>query len=136
MSQTVDPGGASHGLGKAAGSPCEEEHSCQGASAAFYCRDCGTYQCSACETSLHSTRELKLHNREALVSTTRYFRLLVYQCSSQRQSQRAVLSQRSKHSCGFNYILSTTSKENCIPKSGGAPLFHPLARTLYIYTCA
>lgn len=78
MSQTVGPGGASHGLGKAAGSPCEEEHSCQGASAAFYCRDCGTYQCSACETSLHSTRELKLHNREALVSTTRYFRLLVY----------------------------------------------------------
>ena len=34
------------------------------------------------------------------------------QCSSQRQLLRAVLSQRSKHSCGFNYILSTTSKEN------------------------
>ena len=27
------------------------------------------------------------------------------QCSSQRQLQRAVPSQRSKHSCGFNIIL-------------------------------
>ena len=71
----VDPGGTNHGLGKAVESPCEEEHSCQGASATFYCRDCGTYQCSKCELSLHSTRELKLHNREALVSTTRYFHL-------------------------------------------------------------
>ena len=42
------------------------------------------------------------------------------QCSSQRQWQRAVLSQRSKHSCGFNCILSTTSKENYILKSGGS----------------
>ena len=48
------------------------------------------------------------------------------QCSSQRQLQRAVLSQTSKHSCSFNYILTTASKENGIHKSGGAPLFHSL----------
>ena len=36
----------------------------------------------------------------------------------------AELSQRSKHSCGFNYTLSTTSKENHTLKSSGAPLFH------------
>ena len=51
-------------------------------------------------------------------------------CSSQRQLQRAVLSHRSKHSCGFNYILSTTSKEKYILKNGGALLCSSLARTL------
>ena len=50
---------------------------------------------------------------------------------SQRQLQRAVLSQRSKHSCGFNYILLSTSKERYILKSGGAPLFSSLARILW-----
>ena len=56
---------------------------------------------------------------------------LVYQCSSQRQPQRAVLSQRSKQSCGLITFFQPHQKENCIPKSGGAPLFHSLARTLY-----
>ena len=59
--------------------------------------------------------------------------LIILQCSSQRQWQRAVLSQRSKHSCGFNYIPSTTSKENYIYLRAGE--HRSLARTLILKIC-
>ena len=58
------------------------------------------------------------------------YQALWLQCSSQRQLQRVVLSQRSKHSCGCNYNLLSTSKENSSLKCGGAPLFRSLARPL------
>lgn len=36
--------------------------------AAIFCLECGTYQCSKCEYTLHSTRETKLHSRERLTA--------------------------------------------------------------------
>ena len=60
----------------------------------------------------------------------RVCRDMYYQCSSQRQSQRVVLSQRSKHGYSLITFFQPHQKENCILKSGGAPLFHSLARTL------
>ena len=42
------------------------------------------------------------------------------QCSSQRQLQRAVVYQRSKHSRGFTCTLSTTSKDNYTLKEQGS----------------
>ena len=60
--------------------------------------------------------------RRSYCSITHKLMLIHTQCSSQRQLQRVVLPQRSKHSCGFNYILSTTSKENYILKSGSTAL--------------
>ncbi len=47
---------------------CEEGHSCEvvGSRAEFFCKECGTHQCSKCESVLHGTRELKLHSRERL----------------------------------------------------------------------
>ena len=54
---------------------------------------------------------------------------LLYQCSSQKQSQRAVLSQRSIHTCG---LITFFQPHQNILNSGCAPLFRSLARTLWM----
>lgn len=49
------------------GRVCQEGLACEmGAGAEFYCQDCTTYQCSKCESLLHSTRELRVHTRTSL----------------------------------------------------------------------
>ena len=50
---------------------CQEGLNCEGSIAEFLCQDCGTYQCSRCESLLHSTRELKLHSRKRLPGSSR-----------------------------------------------------------------
>ena len=47
---------------------CQEGLSCRGQPATFYCRECDSYQCDACEAALHSSRELKRHSRERFQS--------------------------------------------------------------------
>ena len=57
---------SAHAGGEGGKQLCQEGLNCEGGSAEFLCQECGTYQCSRCESLLHSTRELKLHSRKRL----------------------------------------------------------------------
>lgn len=47
---------------------CQEGLSCVGGKASYYCQECGTYQCEACQANLHSSRGLQKHSRTRLGS--------------------------------------------------------------------